>query len=242
MATTEEFLARIIGHLAEQFKNKLILKGGMLLRLLNSPRLTQDLDYCWIRTKKRSVLAQEIKTSLEKMAGVKVSSLQANSRGIFLDVLDEPSGQRAKIEIHVIDATHRPPRPMSTAALASRYSLRTQVISVMDLSEACAHKIAAALERDLIRDLYDLAQLEPLTSFDRKTLEDRLSRLEVRRAKAKKVSFAEAATLLRNKGNRLTSTGLIQELGGVLSEEELAGLELVIRASISRIVRKLELG
>ena len=65
MQTPDALLARLINHLAEEFKNQLILKGGMLLRLLNSPRATQDLDYVWLRTKKRNVFAEEIKNRLK---------------------------------------------------------------------------------------------------------------------------------------------------------------------------------
>ena len=239
MANTEEFLARLIGYLAEDFKNQLILKGGMLLRLLNSPRLTQDLDYCWIRTKKRSLLAQEIKKSLGAREGIEISDLKINSRGIFIDLLDKGSGQRAKIEVSVVQATHLPPQPMSTAPLTDRYSLQTYVISVMDFAEALSHKIAAALERDLIRDLYDLAQLEPLTPFDPATLKDRLSHLEIRRAKPRVVSCKEAADLLQQKANRLTKAQVVEELSATLPKEKLAGLETVIRASVHRIIQKI---
>lgn len=70
---TEALLARVIGLLAERFKNKLILKGGMLLRLMNSPRQTQNVDYSWIRTKKRSLLAEDIKLAIEALPGVRIT-------------------------------------------------------------------------------------------------------------------------------------------------------------------------
>ena len=91
MKTPEELLARLMNTLAQTFKNELILKGGMLLRLLNSPRGTQDLDYVWIRTKKRTLFADEIKKTLEQMEGIQVTNVHANSRGIFIRVFDQPS-------------------------------------------------------------------------------------------------------------------------------------------------------
>lgn len=239
MKTTEELLAIVVGHLAQKFKNRLILKGGVLLRLLNSPRATQDIDYSWVRTKKRDLFAHEVKVSLEGVQGIKIPHIESNSRGVFLDVLDAPSGVRVKIEINVIEATHLPPQPMSTAPLTSPYHLPTRVVSVMDLSEAFAHKIAAGLERELIRDLYDLTQMEPITPFDLPTLEERISKLEIRRAKPKKVSLEEAAALLQKKIDRLTPEKVEDELGGVLTPEHLAGLTQLIRATVGRLIRKM---
>lgn len=238
MDKTEELLARIIGQLADTFKNKLILKGGMLLRLLNSPRGTQDIDYCWIRTKKRGLFAQEIQSTLEKMEGIQMIDTQANSRGIFLTLRDEPSKTIAKIEVTVIAALHRPPQTMSTAPITNRYALKTQIISVMDLSEAFSHKIAAALERDLIRDLYDLVQLEPLTSFDTPTLLDRFQQLEIGRAKPQKINPAKAAELLQERLNEITEKKIVQELSGTVPENQFPGLDLVIRSCVARIIRQ----
>lgn len=240
MDKTEALLARVIGHLADVFKNKLILKGGMLLRLLNSPRSTQDIDYCWIRTKKRTLFAQEIQSALEKMRGIQVIDTQANSRGIFLTLREEPSTTLAKIEVSVVAALHRSPQPMSTAPLTNRYALKTQIISVMDLSEAFSHKIAAALERDLIRDLYDLTQLEPLASFDIPTLLDRLSQLEIGRTKPQKINPAKTAILLQQRVNKMTEKKIVQELSETIPENQLPGLERVIRSSVVRIIRQLE--
>lgn len=240
MDKTEDLIARIMGRLAERFKNQLILKGGMLLRLFNSPRSTQDIDYSWIRTKKRTLLADEIKQELEELEGIRVTDVRSNSRGIFLTISEEPSGAVAKIEVNVVSSTHRPPRAVSTAPLTNRYSLKAQVIAAMDLSEAMSHKIAAALERDLVRDLYDLAQLEPLTSFDRETLSDRLEKLEIKRSKPRKVGFQDAAGLLSKRLEALDEKMIRAELGSVIPSEHLPGLEQVIRASVSRIIQRMQ--
>lgn len=236
---TERLLARTLGLLAERFKNQLILKGGMLLRLLNSPRKTQDLDYCWIRTKKRTLLGAELKKTIEEMEGVRVKDVQSNSRGIFVTFRDENAEAVGKIEVNVVTATRLPPQPMSTAPLTNRHALRTQVITVMALPEAMSHKIAAALERNLVRDLYDLSQLEPLTSFDPMTLGDRLSKLEIERSKPRRVGLEEAANLLRARLDPLTPKKIGAELIGWVPDEFLPGLDLVIRTSILRIVERM---
>ncbi len=239
MDRTEELLARLMGRLAERFKNALVLKGGMLLRLLNSPRATQDIDYCWVRTKKRNVLASEIREAVEQIEGLAVTDSHSNSRGVFLTVKDRNSGAIAKIEVNVVPALHRAPKALSTAPLANRYSVRAQVIATMDLSEALSHKIAATLERDLARDLYDLAQLEPLTSFDVETLQERLGDLEIRRAKKRAVDLNEAADLLARKLEELDAKKIFAELGGLVPPEHLPGLDQVIRNSVLRLIDRM---
>lgn len=239
MKQNEELLVRLLGELAVQFKNELILKGGMLLRLLNSPRSTQDLDYIWIRTKKRTLFAEDLKIFLESLGDIKVPDVKANSRGIFIEVLHPSSGLKAKIEISVEKSTGKNPKPLSTALLARLYSLQPHIITTMDLSEAFAHKIAASLERNLVRDLFDLSQLEPLTSFDQKILQERLSHLAIARAKPRKVDMPEAVEMLKNKMESLTEKRMRDELSATLPEDQLAGLELVIRAAISRLIQKM---
>ncbi len=240
MKAPEELMTRLMNYLADKFKDKLILKGGMLLRLLNSPRQTQDLDYCWIRTKKRNLFAEELKDVLELLNGIQVIDVAVNSRGIFLDVIDQKSGEKTTLEINVEKSTHLPPQPLTNAPLANQYKLKPQIITTMDLSEAFSHKIAAALERDLVRDFYDLMQMEPLAPFDKTTLKDRLSRLEVQRSKPKKVSVKEAARMLKNRIDSLTEKRLKDELSALVPQEQWVGLTPVIRAALSRIIQRME--
>lgn len=239
MKSPEELMIRLMNHLADKYKNRLILKGGMLLRLLNAPRSTQDLDYSWIRTKKRSLFAKDLQGAVEELEGLRVTAIQANSRGVFLDVQDEATGQRTKIEINVETSTHLPPKPLNTAAISNLYSLKPRIVTTMDLAEAFSHKIAAAMERDLARDLYDLSQFEPLTRFDETTLRDRLSRLEIRRAKARKLTPKEAAHLLKKKIDDWNDEKLQTELSALLPSEYLPGLASIIRASITRLIQRM---
>lgn len=240
MKTPEELLAKLINFVGEQFKNELVLKGGMLLRLLNSPRATQDVDYAWIQKKKRMLFAQELKESLEKKLGLRTTDVAVNSRGIFLTVLDPAGGEQAKIEINVVPFFHRPPQPMSTALLANRFALKAQIVATMDLAEAFSHKIAATLERYLARDLYDLMQMEPLTAFDEKTLRERLRNLEIKRAKGRDVFLSEVIQMLQKRSENLTKKRIEEELAPLLPRENLAGLDKMIQASISRLIQKLK--
>ena len=241
MKTTEELLTTLLGYLAEKFKNQLVLKGGMLLRLLNSPRSTQDLDYGWVPTKSREILAEELRESLEKLEGIKIDDIQINSRGIFLTITEIERSLKAKVEISVTESFHLPPKPLSTAPLANLYSLKTQIVATMDLAEAFSQKIAASLERDLLRDLYDVTQMEPLTFFDKATLTDRFSRLQIGRARPISVSFQEASRMLKEKMERITAERVGNELAQTVPMEQLTGLETLIRASVSRVIQRLEL-
>lgn len=239
MNGTEELLVRLLNHLAERLKNRLILKGGMLLRLLESPRPTQDLDFVFVSRESKKVLVKEIVAAIEEIEGIRVSRQDLNSRGIFIDVLDASGKNKATLEINVVTATHLPPEPISTARLSSRYSFAGRVVSAMALPEAFAHKIAACLERGVTRDLYDLFLLEPMTGFDEGTLRTRLDRLEIDRSKPRKVSAKEAAELLQKRLDDLREERLRNELYPLLSAESRTGLLTLIRASVSRIIQKL---
>ena len=240
MNKREELLARLMNFLAEKFKNQLVLKGGMLLRLLNRPREAGDLDYAWIRTKKRNLFAQEIKSALETLDGIQVPGVQANSRGIFIEVADKSSDQTARIEISVAESFSRPPQPMTTASLSQPYSLKPQVVATMDLAEALSNKIAASIERNQIRDLYDLMLMEPLTPFDEATLRLRLSKIEIGRSKPKQITPREATEILTQRMQSLTGER-IQELTALIPDQSLQGMELIIKASLSRIIQKIEI-
>jgi len=226
--------------LAVKYKNQLVLKGGMLLRLLDSPRITRDLDYSWIRTKKRNLFASELKEALKSLEGLQVVDVKTNSRGVFLEVVEEGSNLRAKVEVNVVNSFHRPPKPMSTSSLSQPYDLKPQVLASMDLAEMFSHKIAAALERDLLRDLYDIMILARLTSFDEETLRERLSKLEIRRGRPRSVTPSEAAKLLQRKIDALTPEAIATELLPVLEGQPLQGLETILKAAVTQIIAQIE--
>ena len=57
----------IINHLAEKMGAHAILKGGMVLRLLESPRYTNDLDYIFVPFKSKKDIVDLIKSALEEI-------------------------------------------------------------------------------------------------------------------------------------------------------------------------------
>lgn len=237
---TEKLLVEILNHLAERLKDRLVLKGGMLLRLLDSPRYTQDLDFVFLSKESRKILVKEITLALEDIPSLQVTRQDLNSRGIFLDVLNRESRTRATLEMSVIPSLHLPPEPVSTAKISGLYSLSGRVVRVMALPEAFSNKIAACLERAVGRDLYDLSLFEPMTAFDGETLGDRLSRLEIDRAKPKKVTLTEAAALLQKRLDDFSEKRLGAEVFPLVPPEHHSGLMLVIRASVSRVIQKMQ--
>lgn len=242
MKNREELLLKVMHLMSAHFKDQIILEGGMLLRLLNSPRTTQDVDYLFVSEKSKKILSAEIKNVLSRFGEIAVINVKLNSRGIFIDLEDKSdSNVRAFLEINVVPNFLKTPMSISTVALAGRYSMTGRVITAMDISEAFSHKIAAAIQRDSIRDLYDITILEPLCDMDMDVLKKRFSSLSIKRQKEKKISFAEAAEILRTKANGITYEKVEKELGAWLPQETLRGMDLIIRASMLRVVQKIEI-
>ncbi len=240
MKDREELLLKVMHLMSEHFKDKIILEGGMLLRLLNSPRVTQDVDYLLVSESSKKVLSGEIKNVLLKLDDVVVKDVRLNSRGIFvgLEGKDSP-GVKAFLEINVVSVLLRPPTSISTMALAGRYSMTGRVVASMEMSEAFSHKIAAALQRDSIRDLYDMTIFEPLCDLDMAVLRERLSSLSIKREKAKCVSLVKAEEMLRERADGITQEKVERELGAWLPLKSLQGMDMVIRSTILRVAQRL---
>lgn len=163
-----------------------------------------------------------------------------HSRGIFirLESSDRP-GLKAMLEIGVAAALNLPAGHLSTVALANKYFLGGRIVTTMALPEAFANKIASALERDTLRDLYDLSILEPLCAFDEATLAKRLRAISIGRKKPKAASFPEAAAMLKERAELITAKVVKEELAPLLPPRQAEGIETLIRATAVRIAEKL---
>ena len=150
----EKLLLRVLHLISNKYKNQAILKGGMYLRLLNSPRYTQDIDFVFLKDQSRKNIATEIKDMLAQEDGITIEKTQLNSRGLFIDIKSE--NILAEIEISIIEKLNTPSETIATTALAKKLDMPNQMVTVMSRSESYSHKIAAALERDVLRDLYDI--------------------------------------------------------------------------------------
>ncbi len=234
----ELLLLRLMHLIAGKFRNTAVLKGGMVLRLLNSPRMTQDVDYVFTTKESRKIIWGQLKKLIEDERDLTIVDAQLNSRGIIVKV---KSGNReVMLEIAVVDSLVLPPEQMTTTILSQQYQMPGQVITVMALSEAYANKIAACLERTTMRDLYDLTIYQGLTSFDKTTLCKRLNQIQIQRTKPRAVSFLEAAQMLRERNLALQKTDLEKELSGLVPSDFMVGGLNMMKNCINRICRELE--
>ena len=240
MNSREELLAELMNFLGQEFRSQLVLKGGMLLRLYNSSRATKDIDYLWVSKESGKILKDQLIKAFHTWGKVKIGEIRLNSRGVFIDIMDLENKQKVLLEISVVPKTYQPPIPLSTAPLSQKYQLAAQVVSTMAISEAYSHKIAATLERNAPRDLYDLSQFEGMGAFDKETLTARLSKLTIDPAKPQSLNFLEAAALLRKKIDNLKQENIEAELYPLLPEEYHAGLMGLLRASVGRLIQRLE--
>lgn len=237
----ERVYLEIIHLLAKKFKDHLILKGGMLLRLLNSARYTKDIDYVFVTRESRKVLIKQIEEVILQSGLAIIETYHLNSRGIFIQLHEKADPKhKFRLEISVAKSLHLPAQPFSTVSLAQQFSIAPSIISVMSLPESFSNKIAATLERNVVRDLYDISLYEPLTPFDKDTLKDRLNKLVIRRSKPIKISFQEAAERLKEKRDALDEERLERELYPLIPEQQHVGILIIIKASVSRVIQKLE--
>lgn len=234
----EKLLLQILHLTSAKYKNQAVLKGGMALRLYNSPRYTQDIDFVMVTKTSRKIIAKEIEAALKREGDIEVVETKLNSRGIFMDV--RAKGVLVQIEISVQKELHLPPEAMTTAAIAAPLKMPAQIITVMSRSESFSHKISACLERKTMRDLYDLSLYEPNTGFDGETLKARLSKLAVDRQKPESISFAEAASRLRKRIASLRQEDVTNELKGLVPEHYLMQSCEIIRNSVERLCQSLE--
>ena len=241
MADTKErelLLLRLMHLIAEKFKNVAVLKGGMYLRLLNSPRLTQDVDYIFTTKESRKVIAKELKKLIEREEDITIIDTQLNSRGIIMRV--NSVDNIALIEISVTEKLNLPPEQMTTSALSIQYRIGGRVITVMALAESYANKIATCIERINMRDLYDLTIYQPLTSFHQVTLKKRLENIQINRGKNKSIGFKEGAQLLKNRVASIKQSDLERELSGLAPEDFMKGGLNIIKNSVNRLCQELE--
>lgn len=234
--STEELLAWIIDFFAISFGNSAILKGGMSLRLLHSPRFTNDVDYVFIPFDSKKDVKQIIEKELEKVNNLTFTTF-LNSKA--LRILISYGTQEAQVEISV--EKECPSIPMSSSLLSTPYGRPARIIRIMDPSISFAHKIAAWNERNLMRDLYDIYQYESLFK-----IKPQIDVLKIRLKKAKPFGNTTPATNMNDLINHLTDCAnsiteeSFSELLPLLNTEELSGLSFRIKPAIFSLCESLK--
>lgn len=234
----EDLMAWIMNQLAAKLPGHAILKGGMLLRLLDSPRSTNDLDYVFIPYKSKKDVLPLIEKALLELEGVNISAT-FNSKALRIIV----THGKYSVQVEANTAENCPSEEMSTSALAQKAGLLPRIIRVMRYDVALAHKLAAWNERDLVRDLYDTYFLHSHLRIvpDEATLKARLEKINPAKNKppAKSMTRAEFLGKLEARAEALTQDEVEEELRPILAAEDLAGLALRIKTGVFRLTQKM---
>ena len=229
---TEELLAWVVNFFATEFGNHAIIRGGMALRLLNSPRYTNDIDYVFVPFTSKKEIRPLIEQKLSMVEGL-VFNITLNSKVMNVNI--NYLSQNCQIEINVENECQS--LAMSSSPLASLYGMPARIVRILDLSIAFAHKIAAWNERELLRDLFDIYQYKAILRVepDLKILQKRLAKVRIypKAKPARNIKALRKKLLLAV--NELSEQKM-QELKPLLPEAELAGLHLRIAAAVCDVL------
>ncbi len=230
----------IMHRFAEVFEDHAILKGGMALRLIDSPRSTTDIDYVFVPYESKKDIRAQIESVLREIDGAEIE-ISLHSQMLRAEI--RADGVSIQLEVNV--AMECDGVPMSTGGFAREQGQPARVIRMMSPDWAFAHKLAAWNERRLLRDLYDCyffsARLKATPALA--VLNDRLSSFDSRLpplSKRNAMTTEELASELRSNAGSPSQSDLDDELGGLLPPEERAGLALRIQATSMKLAEWLE--
>ncbi|RLE23372.1 MAG: hypothetical protein DRJ65_11995 [Acidobacteria bacterium] len=234
-ATQDGLFLWVMHRFAEVFEEHAVIKGGMVLRLLDSPRHTVDIDYVFVPFPSKKEIAGRIEEVLHEIEGA-VVNIEPHSKMLRADLRVDD----AAIQIEANVATECEAVPMATGGFARSVGHPSQIVRIMSPSVSLAHKIAAWNERRLLRDLYDCYFLASRAgaSPDLNVLDLRLAKMQSRLPGLKKLhrmSRGRLADEFLQATAQLSDGDLEAELAGILPPEELAGLAIRIRVSVERI-------
>lgn len=232
----QQLLARVLDLFAQKFDRKAVLRGGMVLRVLGSPRLTNDLDYVFVPYKSKKDIVDEILTCLRSIDGAElVYSLNSKCLRVVLTVEQTSIQIESKVAMDVKTTT------LSTRLFSSQFNLPPRIIHVVDTNVALANKMAAWNERRLIRDIYDIWFLLQMNAKpDEATLKSRLSK-PAYSSLVKKGDYFPGRTcrefydFIRTYVGTLSDEQISSELSDYLPPPETAGLALMFKAALARL-------
>jgi predicted nucleotidyltransferase component of viral defense system len=237
----EHLLVFIMDRIAERLTTHAVLKGGMALRLTNSPRSTNDLDYVFVPFKSKSDIVELVLDCLKDIPGITCSYL-LNSKCLRINISTEDNIMvqvEANVMLECISST------LSNQVLAQKYGLAPRAVKVMSFEVALANKLAAWCERRLVRDIFDIYYLSTVLSKipDSKVLANRLIKLNYARNvkdKKKNLTYQELAAELEEYVANLSMEQIEGELGPYFPSGTLVGLDNTIKIGILRIINWLK--
>lgn len=235
----ESLFVWLMHRISEVFGEHAILKGGMALRLINSPRSTRDLDYVFVPyTSKKEIIG-----GLEKIVGeIPKATINKTMNSKAINITIRLRDISVQIEASVSKECKA--IAMSTGALARQVNQLGKIIKIMSFDVALSHKLAAWNERRLLRDLYDVYYIYEIIG-ERPNLETLLSRLanvESRIPDLKKIknmSLKEFVQTLCKEAGKIEPEKLERELRFLLDKNELAGLDIKIKAALNKLAEDL---
>lgn len=238
-ATAEGLFLSVMHAFAARFHRHAILKGGMALRLLDSPRATTDIDYVFVPFDSKLEIADDVENTLRAIEG---ATVEVRLHSKMLRAIVQVDAARIQVEVTVAPRCHSV--PMATGELARAQGQPSQIVAVMRFDTALAEKLAAWNERRLLRDLYDRHFMVHRlgATVDLETLDLRLARIESRVPSLRKrtrMTRAELAHDLRSAVGALTAEDVDVQLAPLLPPGETAGLVPRLRAAISRLADEL---
>ncbi len=237
-ATREGLLLWVLHRFAEELGEHAVLKGELALRLFDSERLTNDIDFVFVPYNSKKDVLAAVEPILAELTDATVE-LNTHSTMVRASVtLDDVT-----IDIEVSVAPECRSTSVATSALASAVGQPSQVVRIMEPSVALAHKLAAWNERRIARDLYDayffVARMNVVA--DATVLDERLSavrsRLPALRSR-KKMTRRQLADALRAALDDLDDDAIVAELGGLLRAPELAGLARRIAVALRGMLER----
>ncbi len=232
----------IINQLGKKLGEHAILKGGMVLRLLDCPRYTNDLDYIFIPFKSKKQIAPLIEEVLKEMEGLEVRH-RFHSTNVQFDVVVKNTFGTFKTQVEANVSADCAAQPMTTGDFAKQFHQPPQIIRVMRFDVMLAHKLMAWNERRLMRDLYDAyfitkhLNVTPNLDVLRKRLENiHYAKRMSGKSLPKKLSLEEFWQVLALELKTLTYADLENELRDSLDRHELLGLDNKIRIALIQMM------
>ena len=232
----------IINQLGKKLGEHAILKGGMVLRLLDCPRYTNDLDYVFIPFKSKKEIAPRIEKALRELEGLEIKH-RFHSTNAQFDVALKNTFGTFKTQIEANVSNHCEAQSLTTGDFAIQFQQAPQIIRVMRFDMMLAHKLMAWNERRLMRDLYDayfiFKSLNVTPNLD--VLRGRLQNIHYAKrisgkSLPKKMSLEEFWQLLASELKTLTPVDLENELRDSLDVHQLLGLDKKIAIALTQMI------
>ncbi|HBE02425.1 MAG TPA: hypothetical protein DC049_08100 [Spirochaetia bacterium] len=233
----QELAIYIINNLGRIFKNHAILKGGMILNLIGSPRHTNDIDYTFIPFKSKKDVKDLIYNELKNLLDCEITySINSKCLRFFIKY-----NENIKLQIEVNVSDECKSIEFSTMDISKINNQIGQIIRIMNYDIALAHKICAWNERRLIRDLYDIYYFVNIINVipDIDIIKQRLLKTQQKNKKVK-MTIKDLIIELKKCSEKLTLRDIENELRDYLPEHEIPGLDKKIIISLNKVIDSLQ--